>query len=91
MKKALSIIILFITFIIIYLLQANFFNWFNIAGVKPNLFIVFVLFLGLFLGKIYGTTIGVISGFLIDLFIGKRLGINAIVLGIAGYLRWRIY
>ena len=91
MKKALSIIILFITFIIIYLLQANFFNWFNIAGVKPNLFIIFVLFIGLFLGKIYGTTIGIISGFLIDLFIGKRIGINALTLGIAGYLRWSIY
>ena len=87
MKKALSIIILFITFIILYLLQINFFSWFNIAGIKPNLFIIFILFIGLFLGIIYGVSSGIIAGLLLDLFIGKRLGINLTVLGICGLLR----
>ena len=91
MKKTLSIIILFITFIILYFLQENFFTWFNIAGIKPNLFIIFILFIGLFLGKTYGITFGVICGLIIDLFIGKKIGINGIVLGIAGFLRWSIY
>lgn len=86
MKKVLSIIVLFITFIFIYFLQSNFFNWFNIAGIKPNLFIVLALFIGLFLGKIYGITSGIIMGLLLDLFIGKRMGINAIPLGLAGFL-----
>ena len=36
MKKVLSILIIFITFFIIYFLQANFFSWFNIAGIKPK-------------------------------------------------------
>jgi len=91
MKKTLSIIIIFITFIFIYLLQSNFFNWFNIAGVKPNLFIVFSLIIGIFIGKIYGVSVGIISGLLLDLFIGKVLGINAIVLGIAGFMRRNVY
>ncbi len=84
MKKVFSILIIFLTFIILYFLQVNFFNWFNIAGVKPNLFIVFLLFIGLFMGKIYGFTIGIVFGLLLDIFIGKVLGMNAIILGMAG-------
>lgn len=91
MKKTLSIIIIFITFIFIYLLQSNFFNWFNIAGIKPNLFIILSLIVGIFIGKIYGASIGIILGLILDLFIGKVLGINAIVLGTAGLMRRVIY
>lgn len=91
MKKILSIIIIFITFIFIYFLQSNFFSWFNIAGVKPNLFIILSLIIGIFIGKIYGTSIGIFFGLLLDIFIGKTLGINAIVLGTAGLLRRFIY
>lgn len=91
MKKILSIVIIFITFIFIYFLQSNFFNWFNIAGVKPNLFIILVLSIGIFIGKIYGASIGITFGLLLDLFIGKALGVNAIVLGVAGVMRRSIY
>ncbi len=91
MKKILSLIIIFITFILIYFLQSNFFSWFNIAGVKPNLFIIFILLIGIFIGKIYGASIGIILGLLLDLFIGKALGVNAIVLGITGLMRRNIY
>lgn len=91
MKKILSIIIIIITFIFIYFLQSNFFNWFNIAGVKPNLFILLSLFIGIFIGKIYGASIGIVFGLLLDLFIGKALGINGIVLGVAGFMRRSIY
>ena len=87
MKKFLSIIIVFLVFVLIYFLQSNFFSWFNIAGVKPNLFIIFILFIGLFLGKIYGITWGIIIGLLIDFFVGSAIGINAISLTIAGLLR----
>jgi len=91
MKKILSIIIIFITFIFIYFLQSNFFTWFNIAGVKPNLFIILSLIVGIFIGKIYGASIGIAFGLLLDLFIGKALGINAMVLGISGLMRRDIY
>ena len=91
MKKILSITIIFITFIFIYFLQSNFFNWFNIAGIKPNLFIVLSLFVGIFVDKIYGASLGIIFGLLLDLFIGKTLGINSIVLGISGSMRRIIY
>lgn len=87
MKKVLSILIIFITFVIIYFLQANFFSWFNIAGIKPNLFIIFALYLGVYMGKVYGISIGIVLGLLLDFIIGKAIGINATILGIAGLLR----
>ena len=69
MKKALLGIVAFLAFILIYILQTNFFTWFTIAGVKPNLVVMLVLFIGLFAGRIYGLTFGVIFGLLIDIFI----------------------
>ena len=84
MKKVLSFIFILISFLIIYLLQSNFFTWFNIAGVKPNLFIILMVFIGAFMGKYYGFGIGVFLGLLLDMFIGKVLGLNAIILGLVG-------
>ena len=91
MKKILSIISIFVVFILIYFIQINLFNFFNIAGVKPNLFVILVLFIGIFIGKIYGVSIGVALGLLLDFFIGRALGINAICLGIVGFMRRYIY
>ena len=54
MKKILSIIAITIVFFVIYFLQINLFNWFNIYGISPNLFIIFILFIGLFIGKKIG-------------------------------------
>lgn len=58
MKKTLIFVVLFIVFILIYFLQMNFFSWFTIAGVKPNIFIILILVIGLFTGR----TIGIASG-----------------------------
>ena len=86
MRKIISTVIIFIIFLITYFLQSNFFNWFNIAGIKPNLFIILMIFIGAFSNKYYGMGTGIVIGFLIDLFIGKTIGINAIVIGLAGFL-----
>lgn len=86
MKKISAILLLIITFFIIYFLQANFFSWFTIAGVKPNLFIVFILFIGLFAGKKIGAILGLIFGLYLDLLIGKSIGISAIMLSAIGLL-----
>jgi len=79
-------ITLFIVFLIIYFLQANFFTWFNLADIKPNLFVILVLFLGLFAGSKVAFTFGIIFGIYIDLFIGKSVGATSVVLGIIGLL-----
>ena len=86
MKRNVSILIMCIVFIIIYILQANFFSWFTIAGIKPNLFVIFVAFLGLFGGKYTGLTAGVITGLVLDFSIGKNVGVSAIMLAVVGIL-----
>ena len=86
MKKTLINVFLIITAIIIYYLQSNFFMWFNIAGVKPNLFVVLALFIGLFANRTMGIAYGVGIGALIDILIVKTIGIYSISLGIVGFL-----
>mgnify|MGYP002627061862 CR=1 FL=1 len=52
----------------------------------PNLFVIFVLFIGLYASKYMGVIYGIIFGLAIDLFIGSKIGINAIMLGIIGFI-----
>ena len=72
MKKSIITIIILLTFLFFYFLQVNFFSWFNIAGVKPNLFIILTLVIGLFSGRGRGVTFGIIMGLCLDFFIGKN-------------------
>lgn len=87
MKKALTIVILCITFLIIYFLQMNLFSWVTIAGVKPNLFIIFILFIGLFSGRKYGLILGAVFGFLIDVLGNNIVGASSIAYSAIGFLR----
>ena len=86
MKKFIINVILVLNFIIIYFLYLNLFTWFKIAGVMPNLFVILVLFIGLYAHKAMGVTYGILFGLLIDLFISKIIGITAIMLGVIGIL-----
>lgn len=85
MKKVFINIVLILIGFLIYFLQANFFKWFTIAGIKPNLFIILSLIIGIFIGKAYGVSISIFLGLILDLFIGRAIGINAIVLAVAGF------
>lgn len=86
MKKTISILLIFLAFLIIYFLQSNFFNWFNIAGIMPNMFVILIMVVGLFAGKYAGISAGVIIGLLLDIFISKKVGITAITLGVVGLI-----
>lgn len=86
MQKFKSILIIILMFFLVYFLQINFFSWFNIAGVMPNLFITLVLFVGLFIGKKIGIVYGLCVGIILDVLLGRVIGLNAILLGIVGYL-----
>ena len=86
MKKFVSILLIIVSFLIIYFIQSNFFTWFTIANVKPNLFVIFILCIGLFAGKKLGLIFGIIFGFFIDVVIGRQIGISGIMLGLIGLL-----
>lgn len=84
LRKVISIIVLIITFFLLYFVQSNFFTWLTIGGIQPNLFIIYVLMIGLFAGKKLGIILGIIFGFYIDVIIGRQIGISGIMLGIVG-------
>lgn len=86
MKRTIINITLVVISIIIYYLQSNFFTWFNIAGIKPNLFVILALFIGLFANRTMGTIYSIVIGLILDFLIGNKVGINAISLGIVGFL-----
>ena len=52
----------------------------------PNLFVILVLFIGLFGTKPMGVIYGLVIGIILDLIIGTRVGINSIGLGLIGFL-----
>lgn len=84
MRNTLIIIGIILVFLILYFVQVNFFNWFTISGISPNLFVIYVLFIGLFAGKRLGIPIGIVIGIFLDFFISKKIGILGIMLGLVG-------
>lgn len=86
MKRFIINFSLILIVFLIYFLQENFFDWFTIAGVMPNLFIIFILFIGLFTGKNKGTAYGFGIGLMLDIVVGNKIGIYTIVLGGVGFV-----
>lgn len=86
MKRTIINITLVVISIIIYYLQSNFFTWFNIAGIKPNLFVILALFIGLFANRTMGTIYSIVIGLIADFLIGNKIGITAVSLGMVGFL-----
>ncbi|MCF0124406.1 MAG: rod shape-determining protein MreD [Clostridia bacterium] len=86
MKKLIINIVLIITALLIYYLQSNFFNWFNISGVMPNIYVILVLFIGLFSSQLMGMGYGIAIGVVLDLLLGRKIGIYAVSLGLIGFL-----
>lgn len=86
MKKLVINIVLVVIAFVIYFLQANFFNWFTISGIMPNVFVILILFVGLFSNSTMGVLYGLILGTILDFSIGTGVGIYAVAYGIIGLL-----
>lgn len=76
MKKIFINVALILIGFIIYFLQANFFSWFTIGGIKPNLFVIYILFIGLFGNKSMGIMYGFVYGVFLDLLLEEKIGSN---------------
>ncbi len=86
MKKAIINLSLILIGFILYFLQANFFSWFTIGGIKPNLFVIYILFIGLFGNRSMGIIYGAIWGIFLDLLYETNVGINLTGLVLIGLL-----
>lgn len=51
----------------------------------PNLFVIYILFIGLFSGRNKGTLYGLAIGLMLDILVGIRIGIYTITLGGVGF------
>ena len=79
MKKFLIGVVTYIVFIILYFIQTDFFSWFTISGISPNIFIIFILFLGLFTDNMFSIIMALFTGITLDLIIGRTIGVTAIM------------
>lgn len=86
MKKFIINLILILLVFVSYFLQSNLFNWFNISGVAPNLFVILIVFIGLFCNKYMGVAYGVIIGFFLDYIFRSKVGVMSLALGIVGLI-----
>ena len=86
MKKFIINLTLIIIGFIIYFLQSNFFSWFTISGIKPNLFVIYILFIGLFGNKTMGIIYGIATGIFLDLIFEEAIGPNLLGLFLVGII-----
>lgn len=86
MRKLAIVISLILMFFLTYFLQVNIFSYFTIAGISPNLFIIYILFIGLYATQFLGISFGVIFGLILDLIFGRTIGISAVMLCVVAYL-----
>ncbi len=66
-------------------LQATLFNFIDISGVRPALFLVYVICLAFFASEKETAFIGFIFGLAFDFMIGQKIGLNAVLYLILGY------
>ncbi len=84
-----------LTFLVSIALQSTVFDSLQIAGAKPDLVLLLVVFFAFTTGPVKGAFFGLLLGLLEDFIIGYNIGLNALVLlcvgFIAGWFATKIY
>ena len=79
-------------FLLIFsILQATWLDCIEIFGIKPNLFLVYIIVICCFCGKIEGGAVGFAAGLLLDMLIGRIWGLNAVLGLILGFCMSHFY
>lgn len=68
----------------IYLLLAatlapTLFSFLQICGVKPNLFLIYIVTAGFYVSKTESVWLGLIFGFVFDIIVGMKIGLNGVL------------
>jgi len=79
-------IVMFLLVSICYLLQITVFKSLAFVSVSPNLLIILVSSIGFMRGRKEGLLVGFVSGFIVDMFFGGFIGLNALFYMTIGYL-----
>ena len=82
MKYVFHIIFLFVFSVI----QPTWIEYISFFGVKPNLFLIYVTIASCYSSKKEGAILGFISGLILDLFIGRIIGLSAVLMMVLGFL-----
>lgn len=78
--------VLLLVIILAILLQSTVFTFLQVAGVKPDLILLVVVFNGFLRGSREGAFLGFLAGLAQDVFTGNYIGLNALTKMLAGYL-----
>ncbi|MGE5380318.1 MAG: rod shape-determining protein MreD [Methylocystaceae bacterium] len=68
------------------LLESTFFSSYHFWGITPDLLLIFVVFISILDGRKAGAIYGFTCGLLLDLFLARYIGVNALSLAITGYI-----
>lgn len=79
-------LVLGILLIISLILESTILNGVNIAGIKPDLVLILVIFATFVYGKKEGIKLGFIFGLVEDIFLCKYIGLNAVTRMLTAYL-----
>ena len=82
-------IIVFLVIIFCVVLQLNVFNMIPLFGVKANMGIVLVVALGILCGQKIGIAVGIFYGLILDILIGKSLGIYTFLYFLVRLFLWK--
>jgi len=75
-----------ILFLISLILQSTVFSHLTVAGIKPDLVLVFVVLYALLHGSYEGALMGLVGGMLQDLLFGQDLGMNTLAKLVVGFV-----
>lgn len=78
-------ICMFLLAILGIVLESTFFVHFTIAGIKPDLLLLLIIFNSLFHRPIEGTFFGFLLGLFEDIMLGTNIGMNALAKGLTAF------
>ena len=75
-----------ILFVLCIIMQSTVFDFLRIAGVKPDLVLLLVIYFAFTNGPLKGALLGLGFGLLVDFQVGYNIGMNSLALMLAGFI-----
>ena len=82
-------VIVFLVLVLCVWLQLNIFNVIPLFGVKANLGVVFIAALSILCGQKVGVSVGISYGLILDILIGKSLGVYTLLFFLVRIFLWK--